>query len=167
MKTLYGLTIAIATLLTAGCAHTYKLNDGGEQRLAYTEYIGSVHLTPSESNRVEKVKMASLAKNYVETGKIWERAFRGNAYSQAKIKIENSEMIGSAASAGLALRFTYNAKATLTYQGRDYTIIGSGSRAAAMQMESAMRQSVELALKSMIDQVRQIMASASPAPPAS
>lgn len=163
MKTLCIPLVIIALLAVSGCAHTYRLTDGGEQRLQNVDAV-DVFLSPRDAQRVERVKMASLAKSYAETGSVWRRAFRGMGQSKASIAIGETEMRGSPASMGFAIRFTYTASATLTVNGREYALYGTGSRAAAMNHESAMRQAAELAVADIAKQAKHIITQTAPPP---
>ena len=80
------------------------------------------------------------------TDTIWGKVFYGASDSPAKFEVISSKLDSSMAGGGFAARYTYDVEGKLTFGGKEYPIKAHGTRAAAIQIFSARRQAVELAI---------------------
>lgn len=169
MKMLRLLGCAVTVLFFAGCA-TYPqhltVEGPGENRVGPRDTTTRIYLLPPGDTREESMAGPfSSTKNkrvLLATGAVWHRVFAGDKDSPATLEIESSDLVNSISGAGFAARYTYEARAVLRFNGKDYHLSGTGSRAAAVATQSALRQSVELALVEISQKAQAILDASRP-----
>ena len=153
----------LASLILMGCVSAppggNPLSASGENRLPVEDMV-NVYLPPEYASRVDQMtgvfgESPSFFK--FATGPVWKRAFIGAPNAPASIEIVSTSFRESIAGAGFAARFTYEAKATLHFNGQEYQIAARGTEAAAISVMAAQRQCVEQAVDDAARQARQIM----------
>jgi len=157
MLRLISLVLVCALLVACGTPAPLKLDAPGEQRLSASDIV-DVELSIADRARIDPLIGAfGESKLKVETGAIWQRAFRGDERSAAKLVITKAELRQSVGGAGFTMRCTYVVEARIIFDGRDYPVRAETSRAAAMAVPSAMRQAVELGVADIAHQARAIL----------
>lgn len=149
-------TIAVLLVALAGCSSApFKVAEfGGERRIADDDPV-PVRISDADKVRIDPVW--SYGRQFqAETGPIWAQVFIGEE-SDPVFSIESAELRYTIEAAGFAARYTYSLSGTLSYNGIDYPITASASRGFAMNINSAMRQAVELAIVDAAKQCRQII----------
>jgi len=148
MKQVLLATVAVAFLGLGGCGtpRPFPISEfAGEERLTSADVV-DIALASADTERVDPWFHAfgDKSRGGVLTGPIWKRVFRGDERSIAKLVITKAELRESISGMGFTMRCTYIVEAHLIIEHRDYPIRGEGSRAAAIELFSAMRQAVEL-----------------------
>jgi hypothetical protein len=149
-------------LLIAGCAtgpaKPIALNAPGEKRIS-AEDVVDIGLSPDDEARIDPVFMAgSKGQPGAETGPIWASVFRSRSDHTARIEVVSAALRHSIDGLGFTARWTYTIEAVLHLGDETHTIHATGTRAAAIQTPSAMRQAVELGVLDVARQASAIVA---------
>lgn len=164
MKFAHAILFALAVIVS-GCATqpVHVAEFSGERRISPDDII-AVRLDPASASRIEGVAIGGrTTRDQLCTGEIWQEVFVAHDDASPVLRIDTSELRQSLAGAGFTMRHTYTAHATLTAGGKEYSITARGTRAAAMNGPSAMRQAIELAVVDAAAQCRLLLAN-NPAP---
>lgn len=160
------LALPLLLFVTAGCVQTtgsLKLDAPGESRIKPADVI-LVRLSPETKTRNEPAAAPLTGKKNEnirwDTGEIWAKIFIGGADAPAEFSIIDSDLHFNIGGLGWTMRATYDVNGLLTFNGKEYPINVSGSRAAAIAVPSAERQAVELAVVAAAKQCKAIMAQA-------
>jgi len=150
MKCIIYAIVIVALVGLSGCTTPRPLalsEIPGENRLSSADIV-DVALSPADVSRVDPWfhPFGDKSGMGVQTGTIWQRVFRGDDRSIAKLIITKAEVRESISGMGFTMRYTYIIDAHVMIGDRDYPIKAEGSRAAAMAMFSAVRQAVELGI---------------------
>jgi hypothetical protein len=160
---IYPALVCLTTLALAGCRSAppggMPLSTSGESHLPVEDMV-NVYLAPESASRVDQMigpfgESPSFYK--FATGPVWKRAFIGAPNALASVEIVSTSFRESLAGAGFAARFTYEANATLHFNGQEYSIAATGTEAAAISVMAAQRQAVEQAVDDAARQARRIM----------
>lgn len=151
-------TIIVALLMTAiaGCSSApFKVAEfPGERRIADNDPI-RVRISEADKSRIDPV--LSYGRQFqAETGPVWAQVFVGEE-ADPLFSVESAELRYTIEAAGFAARYTYTLAGTFSFNGTDFPISASASRGFAMNINSAMRQAVELAIVDAAKQCRQII----------
>jgi hypothetical protein len=147
LAALYGCSNQPIKLSTASAA----------QRLLASDAV-RVAIDPKEYARTDDLQqMGRIHPNAIETGPFWQRAFIGNAASVCSFTIDSTQLRGTVEGMGFVGRMTYVIDGTLKCVDQSTPIHAEGSRAAAMNMIGAMRESVELGIASATHQIAAVM----------
>lgn len=139
--------IAAVALWLAGCQSGPIRVAGfpGEQRIGATDLV-LISLAEQDRNRLDPYfTWVGKTRHPIDSGEIWRRVFIG-AGTHPLFTIEKAELRQSNEAAGFVGRWTYSIEGKLTVNGVSYPIHAEGSRAAAVNANSAMRQAVELGI---------------------
>jgi hypothetical protein len=154
--------IIAAMLMTSGCAtstRVNKLDATGESRIAGV-VMADVGLSAETLTREEPLRIwifGKAKKQLYATGEKWREVFVGEQNAPAKISVSQSELSDDVTGMGWTSTSQYRATATLEYRGQKIEIQAYGKRSAAMKIESARRQAVELCVVDMASKVREAM----------
>lgn len=151
-------TIIVALLMTAiaGCSSApFKVAEfPGERRIADNDPV-QVRISDADKIRIDPVW--SYGRQFqAETGPVWAQVFIGDESAPA-FHVESAELRYTIEAAGFAARYTYTLTGTFSFNGTDFPISATASRGFAMNINSAMRQAVELAIVDAAKQCRQII----------
>lgn len=174
MKPRFAVLFAILSCLAAGCASrpvTFRPNAfAGRQRLFNHQAVHAA-LPPADATRVEPLITDDSARDNVETGPIWARAFIGDsagggggASAPASVSIDTTHLVRESHGLGFKVSYTYTAAATLAYGTARFTLNGSGACATGKGADSysAMRQAIETCIAGIAAQAAELMRTQSP-----
>src|SRR4051812_31453915 len=116
------LAPVFAFLVSCATPHPFPLSEiPGEQRLSSVDIV-DVALSPEDVSRVDPWfhSFGDQARAGVQTGAIWQRAFRGDGRSLAKLVITKAELRESISGMGFTVRCTYVVEAHVLIGDRDY-----------------------------------------------
>ncbi|MDR0352564.1 MAG: hypothetical protein LBI02_04165 [Opitutaceae bacterium] len=169
MKPRLAVLLAAIALLAFGCAShpvTFRPNAfAGKQRL-FNEQAVHAALSSADAARVEPLITADSARDNVETGPIWARAFIGAAANTtaASVSIDSTHLVQKNHGFSFKVSYTYTASATLTYGTARFTLNGSGACESGKGTDSysAMRQAIEICIAGIAAQAAELMRTQSP-----
>jgi hypothetical protein len=126
-------------------------------RWAHVEHAVAIQLVPSEPSTVTRFHSirGEEAMPFV-TGSIWRRKFVGTN-NDPTFRIISARLDSTIEAAGFAGRETYTIDGELSWEARSIRIHATGSRAAAMNMGQAMRESVDIAVDDAATQCEAIL----------
>jgi hypothetical protein len=139
--------LIIAALLLGGCqSGPIKLAEyPGERRINDADVV-QIALSEHDKTRLDPYfTWVGRFRLPIDSGSLWKQVFVGTP-ADPHFTVKTAELRQRNEAAGFTGRWTYTIEGELLLNGRTYPVYAEGSRAAAINANSAMRQAVELGI---------------------